>query len=82
MSVSFLSMIERGDRVPHLESLMKLAAALRVSLAEMFSGVGESAKGGASPLRPLIEYLERQDLDAHEVEVLLIVARALYEHKR
>jgi transcriptional regulator with XRE-family HTH domain len=42
ISVSFLSMMERGDRVPHIETLAKLADALRVPLPEMFLGLGEA----------------------------------------
>jgi transcriptional regulator with XRE-family HTH domain len=36
ISVSFLSMIERGERVAHVETLAALADSLGVSLAELF----------------------------------------------
>lgn len=36
ISVSFLSMIERGERAPHLETLEKLAFALEVSVDTLF----------------------------------------------
>ena len=37
ISVSFLSMIERGERAPHIETLAQIAEALEVELAELFS---------------------------------------------
>jgi transcriptional regulator with XRE-family HTH domain len=81
ISVSFLSMIERGDRVPHIETLVMLGQALHVSLPEMFLGFGEPVKGSTGRLRPLIDYLERQDLDASDVEALLVIAKTLYRDK-
>jgi transcriptional regulator with XRE-family HTH domain len=36
ISVSFLSMIERGERCPHLVTLEQLATALAVELRELF----------------------------------------------
>src|SRR3954465_11505487 len=38
ISVSFLSMIERGERVAHVETLASLAESLGVTLSELFSG--------------------------------------------
>ena len=37
ISVSFLSMIERGERAPHLQTLAHIASALEVELAELFT---------------------------------------------
>ncbi len=82
ISVSFLSMMERGDRVPHLETLAKLADALRVPLPEMFLELGETAESSPRLLDSLIEYLEYQPLDADDVEVLLAVAKAIFKDKR
>src|SRR5216683_7053525 len=82
ISVSFLSMIERGDRVPHIETLAKLADALRVHLPEMFLGLGETSESSQTLLHSLIEYLEHQPLDADDVEVLLVVAKAMFKDKR
>ena len=36
ISVSFLSMIERGERSPHLDTLDRLALALEVAVEEIF----------------------------------------------
>jgi len=82
ISVSFLSMMERGDRVPHIETLAKLADALRVPLPEMFLGLGETPESSPRLLHSLIEYLEHQPLDADDVEVLLVVAKAMFKDKR
>ena len=82
ISVSFLSMMERGDRVPHIETLAKLSDALRVPLPEMFLGLGETPESSPRLLDSLIEYLEHQPLDADDVEVLLVVAKAMFKDKR
>ena len=37
ISVSFLSMIERGERAPHIETLARIAEALEVELSELFT---------------------------------------------
>src|SRR5260370_38802036 len=36
ISVSFLSMIERAERVPHIKTLVSLAAALGITLSKLF----------------------------------------------
>ena len=40
ISVSYLSMIERAERTPHIKTLQMLASALDISIAEIFQGVG------------------------------------------
>lgn len=46
ISVSFLSMIERGERAPHIETLARIAEALDVELGELFSAPRGDAKNG------------------------------------
>jgi transcriptional regulator with XRE-family HTH domain len=71
ISVSFLSMIERGERVAHVETLASLAEALGVSLAELFVE--------PTPLlRPISEFVRSRHLDSRDVEKLLGVARAMF----
>ncbi len=41
ISVSFLSMIERGQRLPRITTLAAIAAALGTDLSQMFQGIGE-----------------------------------------
>src|SRR5690606_41094599 len=57
ISVSFLSMIERGERSPHLETLERLAMGLEVPVEALFrpdaheggwTGVGDGADGRAA----------------------------------
>ncbi len=82
ISASFLSMIERDDRVPHIGTLAALADALGVSLSEMFAGVNERAKGRSTTLLPLIQYLEQLlSLDTDDVEELLVTAKAMFKSR-
>lgn len=76
ISVSFLSMIERGERVPHVETLQELSAALGVSMAELFAEAPQS--NGEDVLRPLSDFARSRRLTAHDVEKLLGVARAMF----
>jgi hypothetical protein len=75
--VSFLSMIERGERVPHVETLEGISLALNISLSELFDVVE-----GSSPLddvlRPLSDFARSRHLTARDVEKLLGVARAMF----
>jgi transcriptional regulator with XRE-family HTH domain len=77
ISVSFLSMIERGERVPHVETLESLAAALGVTLSELFEVV-EAPRETDDVLRPLSDFARSRRLTARDVEKLLGVARAMF----
>ena len=79
ISVSFLSMIERGERVAHVETLAALAESLGVTLSELFSGTEVPAEGqDQDVLRPLSEFARARRLNARDVEKLLGVARAMF----
>lgn len=82
ISVSFLSMIERGERVAHVETLAAIASALGVTLSELFAGTdtvaGASADDAVELLRPLSEFARARRLSASDVERLLGVARAMF----
>jgi transcriptional regulator with XRE-family HTH domain len=77
ISVSFLSMIERGQRAPHLETLEKIASALQLPLAELFN-----FEGGPEKLdtlyKPLIEFCRKQTMTRKDVDRLLAVARTVF----
>jgi len=77
ISVSFASLLERGERSPSYETLVQLADALEVPLAELFRAAGE-----ASPEDPyhgrLVEVAQRLKLNHAQVDRLVAVARALY----
>ncbi len=78
ISVSFLSMIERGERVAHVETLAALAEALGVTLAELFSSANDKAAEGEELIRPLYEFARARQLTPRDVEKLLGVARAMF----
>ena len=78
ISVSFLSMIERGERVPHVETLAALAEALGVSLAELFAGADEQPTDGEDVVRPLSDFARARRLTPRDIEKLLGVARAMF----
>jgi len=76
ISVSFLSMIERGERAPHLETLSKIAGALDVPLATLFDDLGEE---GLDPLyRPLIEACRKYNLGKRDLDRLVSVVRTMF----
>jgi transcriptional regulator with XRE-family HTH domain len=78
ISVSFLSMIERGERVPHLETLFALASALEVRLSELFLDGVDGGMHDGDLLRPLMDFVRTRKLSPNDVEKLLGVARAMF----
>jgi len=79
ISVSFLSMIERAERLPHLQTLVGLANALGVTLCQLFDLNGPRAHRGQAQDLPLIAYLGTLRLGPGDVEALLMVAKAMFE---
>ncbi|MBX5481168.1 MAG: helix-turn-helix transcriptional regulator [Myxococcaceae bacterium] len=79
ISVSFLSMIERGERMPHVETLASLARALDVTLSELFAGTDRDVPDDEELLRPLSEFARTRRLTPRDVEKLLGVARAMFQ---
>jgi transcriptional regulator with XRE-family HTH domain len=73
--VSYISMIERGQRMPHLETLVRIAAALGVSVSQLFI---EAHEPSANDL-PLLSYLGTRRLTPDDVEALLLVAKAMFK---
>ena len=80
ISVSFLSMIERGERVAHVETLASLADALGSSLSEIFAAAEPAPESGdpEALLRPLSDFARSRRLTSGDVERLLGVARAMF----
>jgi transcriptional regulator with XRE-family HTH domain len=79
ISVSFLSMIERGERSPHLETLAKIAEALEVRLADLFLANRDDEGGGLEPMfRPLIEACRKYNLGKRDVDRLVMVVRTMF----
>jgi transcriptional regulator with XRE-family HTH domain len=81
ISVSFLSMIERGERAPHIETLIRLASALDVSISELFlfAESEEEPKVLDPMLKPLAEFVRSHALTRRDIERLLGVARAMFK---
>lgn len=77
ISVSFLSMIERGERAPHLETVAKLASALQVPLTELFSFDGDPEKLDAL-FKPLVEFCRKQAMTKKDIDRLISVARSIF----
>ena len=71
-------MIERGERVAHVETLASLAQALSVTLAELFSGADTEPNESTELLRPLTEFARARRLTSRDIEKLLGVARAMF----
>jgi len=82
ISVSFLSMIERAERVPHLKTLSALSKALGIPLSRLFLDLnGRRAKDEQTQALPLIAYLGTLSLSSGDVETLLLVAKAMFDGK-
>jgi transcriptional regulator with XRE-family HTH domain len=77
ISISFLSMIERGERAPHLDTLAKVARALQVPMTELFSFDGDGEK--VDPLyKPLRDYCRKQQLSRRDVDRIINVVRSVF----
>lgn len=77
ISVSFLSMIERGERAPHIETLAKIAYALQVPLTELFSFDSDPEKLDAL-YKPLVEFCRKQTMTKRDVDRLVAVAKGMF----
>ncbi len=79
ISVSFLSMIERGQRSAHVETLNSLARALGVTMSELFrENRARTPKGPDAIAEPLVRFVENRRLSRREVEKILDVAAAMF----
>jgi transcriptional regulator with XRE-family HTH domain len=77
ISVSFASLLERGERSPSYETLVQVADALEVPLSELFRPTGETAPEDPYHGR-LVEMAQKLKLTHEQVDRLVAVARALY----
>jgi transcriptional regulator with XRE-family HTH domain len=74
ISVSYLSMIERAKRTPHIGTLARVAKELGVSVSQLFDGLEE----GDGTMLPLLAYLEHRRLDGTQINALLKVAQVMF----
>ncbi|MEW6685413.1 MAG: helix-turn-helix transcriptional regulator [Candidatus Edwardsbacteria bacterium] len=81
LSVNYIGAIERGKRSPSLKTLQKIAAALDVTLAELFYFKKEEYK---LKKEQLIESLTREmrKKEAEDLFVLSEVAKVIFGEKR
>ncbi len=78
ISVSFISMIERGERSPSYDTLVQMANALDVPLSELFRGDGQDpAEDGY--FRMLVDFAQSARLSRRQVEQLIAVGRAMFQ---
>src|SRR5215813_12842609 len=70
ISISFLSMAERGERLPHVNTLARVADKLGISISRLFQGVMEPVNN-RQVLDPLVIYLEKVGATSADVEHLL-----------
>ena len=78
ISVSFLSMIERGERSPHLETLAKIAVALEVPLADLFREPSAADQPPEAIYKPLLETCRRTNLGKRDLERLVQVVKTMF----
>jgi DNA-binding XRE family transcriptional regulator len=82
ISPSFLSMVERGERLPTLATLVALSEATGVTLSQLFCDVHVPKANVGQAGLPFITRLEALCLSPGEVEVLLAVAKALLDRRQ
>lgn len=82
ISVSFASLLERGERSPSYETLVRVADALRISLADLFRDMTppEGTHDDPSFVR-LLELARRLRLSRAQVDRLLAVGEAMFEER-
>ena len=74
ISVSFASLLERGERSPSYETLVQVAAALELPLSELFR-LEEEDEAGTDRL---VSFIRTRQLGRADVERLLAVAELMF----
>lgn len=71
LSVSYLSDLERGRAKPSLDTLERLAAYYKMSVADLVSGIGGWGSHSVEGLAPgIIALLEKKEIDEREAQDL------------
>ena len=78
ISVSYASLLERGERSPSYDTLVQVAAALDVPLAELFRELNGAAYDDPYFGR-LADFARRVKLSRDQVDRLLAVATAMFD---
>jgi transcriptional regulator with XRE-family HTH domain len=77
ISVSFASLLERGERSPSYETLLTMARALEVPLADLFREGPAAEVADPSHMR-LLDFARRAHLSRQQVDRFIAVGRAMY----
>ncbi|MDQ3262986.1 MAG: helix-turn-helix domain-containing protein [Myxococcota bacterium] len=80
ISVSFASLLERGARSPSYETLLQVAAALRISPSDLFRDAPAEPYDDPYFSR-LLEFARTRRLTRVQVDKLLAVGTAMFEEK-
>lgn len=80
LSVSYVSMVERGDRIPHLATIQKFACALQTTASALVSNdvVADATKASDS-VESLVSYLLARNATPEQVRKVEALARVLLE---
>jgi transcriptional regulator with XRE-family HTH domain len=77
ISVSFASLLERGERSPSYETLVQVSVALEIPLAELFREEEDEAAGA----HRLVDWVRAHRLTRTDVDRLLAVAEAMFDER-
>src|SRR4051794_4449989 len=75
ISVSFASLLERGERTPSYETLVQVSQALEIPLADLFQQDADA--GGAGAYR-LVDFARERKLSRGQVDQLLAVGKVIF----
>lgn len=82
LSVSFVSLVERGQREPQLRTLVRMAQVLNVSLCDLFSPLPSLASPLMDPregaIRDLVAFLRTSQMPAARILKLARVAAEMF----
>lgn len=77
ISVSFASLLERGERSPSYDTLITIARALEVPVADLFRE-GPTAEASDASHARLLDFARRSHLSRQQVERFIAVGRAMF----
>ncbi len=77
ISVSFVSLLERGERSPSYETLLVIAKALQVPMSQLF--VEDGGQGELDPHLKLLRFAQQAQLTRAQVERFVAVGEAMFE---
>ena len=79
ISLSYVSVIERGRRIPPIHTLATIAQALDVPVTALLSGLEPRPNSSSEVARPLTTFIQHRGLGPHEVQSLVRVAKLMFD---